>query len=1258
MFRLALITALAVGGLSATAAIASNEPPEVLIDSARLWESRDRPDLARLALEKVLRAQPGHPEASLQLADLELRSGEIEAARRRLSDLEARHPEHPAVRQLRAAIRLYTDDRLALATMRRLREIGEADSAAVQARLLFPDGPPPGPLALEYWNTLGATDAAFDEARRGLSELQQQYPDDLRYPLALARLEITRVETRPQGLQRYARLAQHPEIDRQEVMGAWKTALDYLGDHGGARPWLRAYLAEAPDDLQVAERLQRLQRLASSGTPPANDPLSRALRQIEAQVERGALTEAEAALAALRVPATREGDRNGTLGVLRMRQGRHAEAEGLFERARRQPALQSERWAGLWQEARYWVALEDIDGLLARGALDEAEARLRQAQTLRPGRDDTALRQARLWARQPGRQAEAETGFRRLLDTDPEALAAGRGLVELLDAQGREAESDRLLTDLAARAPAAAPDWNALRSQRLREQAERALARGQAGTALAALETAVTLAPRDPWARHALARRYLALELPGEAESLMAEGRAVAPEDADMRYAQALILDSLGQTAAASETLAGIPAADRSEGIAALAQQLQLQLELQEVRALQAAGNVAQARAQLQAAEPRAAGDPNRRADLALAWIDLDDPDRARALMAAAPAAADDREALLAEARVLEQLEDHPAMEQRLVQLRRLSLDEGQQRRLAFLTRRQAIAELRRLRAAGEPETALTQLRRDPRLAEQDRETLELEVALLIDAGRSAEATTVVETALAASPDQPDLLLMRAETLRASGEVAAARAALESLLLQLPADDAPRRGAVVREWLALGGRARADDISRDLAAAAPDAPETAVAQARVAQAQGRGNRAMAYFQSARAAERARGDRGWSPAQFGIDTLEASRDGFITAGISYLDRSGDAGISQFQARQIPIELRVPYGYEGHFFAIADLIDADAGVLPGDEAAAARFGSVQAGGPDSLAAVPDGVRQDARGVDFGLGWQSERLRVDLGTTPMGFLVRNTVGGLRWEDRIGLLGYGLNLSRRPVGGSLLSYAGARDPVSGRVWGGVVRTGLDGRLSRDFGRLGSSFSLGAHRLTGEQVPDNEQFTMRAALDWPLLRQDHQRFNAGLALSAWHYSENLGEYSFGHGGYYSPQQYVSLALPVEWTGRWQRLAWRASGSVAYSRTQTDAQVFHPNDPALQAAAEAQAANPIFGDAVYGGGRGGGSSYSLRGALEYRMTPHWFIGSNVEIDRSEFYTPNFFNLYLRYDFDGEPDRIRFPPRPPLPYLSY
>ena len=38
--------------------------------------------------------------------------------------------------------------------------------------------------------------------------------------------------------------------------------------------------------------------------------------------------------------------------------------------------------------------------------------------------------------------------------------------------------------------------------------------------------------------------------------------------------------------------------------------------------------------------------------------------------------------------------------------------------------------------------------------------------------------------------------------------------------------------------------------------------------------------------------------------------------------------------------------------------------------------------------------------------------------------------------------------------------------------------------------------------------------------------------------LTAIGYSKNLRYYTFGHGGYFSPQRYFSLSLPVEWSGR------------------------------------------------------------------------------------------------------------------------
>ena len=56
-----------------------------------------------------------------------------------------------------------------------------------------------------------------------------------------------------------------------------------------------------------------------------------------------------------------------------------------------------------------------------------------------------------------------------------------------------------------------------------------------------------------------------------------------------------------------------------------------------------------------------------------------------------------------------------------------------------------------------------------------------------------------------------------------------------------------------------------------------------------------------------------------------------------------------------------------------------------------------------------------------------------------------------------------------------------------------------------------------------------------------------------------WHYDKDLSGYSLGQGGYYSPQEYLSFAIPVMWRERTENWSWElgASGSWSHSRTKT-----------------------------------------------------------------------------------------------------
>jgi hypothetical protein len=108
--------------------------------------------------------------------------------------------------------------------------------------------------------------------------------------------------------------------------------------------------------------------------------------------------------------------------------------------------------------------------------------------------------------------------------------------------------------------------------------------------------------------------------------------------------------------------------------------------------------------------------------------------------------------------------------------------------------------------------------------------------------------------------------------------------------------------------------------------------------------------------------------------------------------------------------------------------------------------------------------------------------------------------------------------------VTNSLLSLAGMRDPVSGTHWGRVMDLG--GSLQAIYYKDRFSVSLtgeGAY-LTGKDVESNNRFSFR--LDTPYdFRPPHHfdHLRVGPFASFAHYARNLDFYTFGQGGYYSP---------------------------------------------------------------------------------------------------------------------------------------
>lgn len=389
------------------------------------------------------------------------------------------------------------------------------------------------------------------------------------------------------------------------------------------------------------------------------------------------------------------------------------------------------------------------------------------------------------------------------------------------------------------------------------------------------------------------------------------------------------------------------------------------------------------------------------------------------------------------------------------------------------------------------------------------------------------------------------------------------------------------------------------------------------------------------------------------------SIASNRSAKIEAGLDIQSKTATSGTSTYNAIEIPVLARFPIGYEAHGTLQVDLVNVDAGALPNTFNDAALFGKVQA-----FTAPPlQPVAQSASGTSIGLGYEQDSVRADLGVIGIGFPVSNVVGGIVHGGNMGRLSYSLNLSRRPYTGSLISYAGARDTVSGTVWGGVTNTGLSLYLSTTL----SSAAMGSFNvstmasyglLRGQNVLNNDRLYLRLAVDQDIYSSDDMVLNLGLNANFMRFSKNESFYTFGHGGYYSPQNSLSFGLPLELIGRSDLLSYQLKASVSYSRTKEDAAAFYPNDPALQSRAAVSFLPAGYAQAAYPGGSGGGFGYGLRAATEYRLTPNFAMGGRFNMERSAYYAPNSLLIYGRYMFNPETGPVKMRPEPVIPYSQY
>ena len=546
-----------------------------------------------------------------------------------------------------------------------------------------------------------------------------------------------------------------------------------------------------------------------------------------------------------------------------------------------------------------------------------------------------------------------------------------------------------------------------------------------------------------------------------------------------------------------------------------------------------------------------------------------------------------------------------------------------------------------------------------------------LERAVKLDAREPVGQNALADLRLAAGPfsDAGQGTRVRVEQARAqaraqveAGDNAGAQRTLEDAMLIAP--DSPWvRFDLASIYRRNGLMAQARDLMDGLLLSQPDKPDALYASALFASDAGDPASGLQYLDRIPANARTRDmstlqDRlralRQADALRDAGNLEAERSATLSVGTSFRTRAGEAGMSRLSDREIPIEARIPVG-NGKIVLGATPTFLDAGTLSPAFGAAGRFGAGPAAALAQLQGTAPAVgSQTASGVGLSLGYEGKNLSASIGTTPLGFSETNVIGNVSYagqlSDKVSLKG---ELSRRAVTDSLLSFAGAKDARTGAKFGGVVATGGRLDLTRDNGTYGFYGYGSYHALTGTNVQNNDRAELGGGIYVHLMKSATSSLTAGMNIDLLHYGKNLSYYTFGQGGYFSPQRYMSVAFPIDWTGQDDRLSWRLNASLGVqSFTQNDSPYF-PTDPTRQSdAARATAVATALGvnSAPFTGSylesSKTGLAYNLAGLLEYQLAPQVYLGGLLSFNNAQNYRQVTGGIYLRYVFGGSSEAGR------------
>lgn len=352
----------------------------------------------------------------------------------------------------------------------------------------------------------------------------------------------------------------------------------------------------------------------------------------------------------------------------------------------------------------------------------------------------------------------------------------------------------------------------------------------------------------------------------------------------------------------------------------------------------------------------------------------------------------------------------------------------------------------------------------------------------------------------------------------------------------------------------------------------------------------------------------------------IAKLTAQSGPRVDLSTSYRERQGETGLSQLRDMRGTAEISTGL-FGGRVHARAEAVVIDAGRPTGS--ALARFGTNAT--PEAQGIVnkqpsllKQAETQHKSGVAVSAGYDDQTLHVDVGSTPIN-MGRTTV-----SFHAGVtpsLGGGVQaqawVERRPVTDSIISFAGTRDPVSGLTWGQVMRLGGGGGLSIDRNGSGAYGSVAYNTYRGTRVAHNSGIEANVGGYLRVMQTEHSHLSTGINVNYQAYDNPQNYFTYGHGGYFSPQSFLSVSFPVRYELDKGKLTVKAAATPGYQSYNQDEVALYPIDANRQSTLDGLKAINSDVRARYDSLSKTGFALSAEGSLYYQVSPSTRIGGEA-----------------------------------------